>query len=86
MYPDEPIAKLNTAATEIEKGALDTAIGRLQQLEQTNLPQAWNNLGVAYIYKEDYQSAMECFKKAAQGGDQAARHNMEQLSKWLEQQ
>lgn len=86
MYPDEPIAKLNTAATEIEKGALDTAIGRLQQLEQTNLPQAWNNLGVAYIYKEDYQSAMECFKKAAQGGDQAAKHNMEQLSKWLEQQ
>lgn len=86
MYPDQPIAQLNTAATEIEKGALDAAIDRLQQLEKANLPQAWNNLGVAYIYKKEYQNAMECFKRGVQGGDKTAAYNMEQLSKWLEQQ
>lgn len=86
MYPDEPIASLNTAATEIEKGALDTAIDRLAELEKVNIPQAWNNLGVAYIYKKEYDKAMDCFKKAAQDGDPAAAHNMEQLAKWLEQQ
>ena len=45
LYPTDPIAQLNTAALEIETGAYDPAISRLQGI---NLPEAWNNLGVAY--------------------------------------
>ena len=51
LYPTDPIAQLNTAALEIETGAYDPAISRLQGI---NLPEAWNNLGVAYAMKKDY--------------------------------
>lgn len=80
MYPDSPIAKLNTAALELENGATDSAIGRLQQI---NLPEAWNNLGIAYAKKEDYRRAEEEFNKAAQAGSQVAARNLSQLRAFL---
>lgn len=58
LYPTDPIAQLNTAALEIETGAYDPAISRLQGI---NLPEAWNNLGVAYAMKKDYTTAMQYF-------------------------
>lgn len=81
MYPDEPVAQLNTAATELENGATDAAIVRLQKLD---MPEAWNNLGIAYILKKDYRKGEEFFKKAEDAGVQAASHNLAQLSRWLE--
>ena len=64
--------KLNTAALEIETGAYDPAISRLQGI---NLPEAWNNLGVAYAMKKDYTTAMQYFDQAAQAGMQDAAAN-----------
>lgn len=80
MYPDEPIAQLNTAATELENGATDAAIVRLQKL---NMPEAWNNLGIAYILKKDYRKGEEFFEKAKDAGVKTASHNLEQLNIFL---
>lgn len=80
LYPDNPVAQLNTAALEIENGATDAAIERLQNI---NLPEAWNNLGIAYAKKGDYKKAEEYFKRAAQSGSTTATKNAEQLSQWM---
>lgn len=83
LYPADPIAQLNTAALEIETGAYDSAISRLQNI---NMPDAWNNLGVAYAMKGDYKTAMGYFKQAAQAGVQNAVQNGNQLAAWLAEQ
>lgn len=83
LYPTDPVAQQNTAALEIERGATDAGINRLLSI---NTPEAWNNLGVAYAKKQEYQKALEYFGKAANAGVQAAAINMEGLSKWLEEQ
>lgn len=83
LYPTNPVAQLNTAALEIETGANDAAINRLQGI---NLPEAWNNLGVAYVNKQEYQKAAECFSKAAAAGIQVAAQNKNALMQWLEEQ
>lgn len=80
MYPDEPVAQLNTAATELENGATDAAIVRLQKLD---MPEAWNNLGIAYILKKDYRKGEEFFNKAKDAGVKTASHNLEQLNNFL---
>lgn len=80
MYPDNPVAQLNTGAMELETGAVDNAIRRLEGI---NLPEAWSNLGVAYALKGDYQKAQEYLNRAAQAGNATAKHNAEQLSNYL---
>lgn len=83
LYPTDPIAQLNTAALEIETGATDAAINRLMNI---NAPEAWNDLGVAFANKQDYQTALQYFNKAAAAGLKAAVWNQQQLSNWLDQQ
>jgi len=83
MYPDSPISQLNTAALELENGSVDSAISRLQNI---NLPEAYNNLGVAYAQKGDYQRAKDYFQRAVNGGDKTASNNLEQLNQWLSAQ
>lgn len=82
LYPDEPIAILNSAAADIEGGNNQAAIDRLNRIE--NDPRAWNNLGVAYIRLGDTAKATEYFKKAAARGDMDAKHNLEELEKTIE--
>lgn len=83
LYPTNPVAQLNTAALEIETGAYDAAISRLQGI---NLPEAWNNLGVAYVMKQDYQRAADYFSKAAAAGVKQASMNKQELTQWLAEQ
>lgn len=83
MYPTDPVAQLNTAALEIETGAIDAAISRLQGI---NLPEAWNDLGVAYVKKKEYQQALNYFSKAAATGLPAATQNKMRLTEWLAEQ
>lgn len=80
LYPQSPVAQQNTAALEIENGAYDSAINRLKNID---MPEAYNNIGVAYAKKGDYQRALEAFDKAIAGGVENAKSNKEQLANWL---
>ena len=80
LYPNDPVAQTNAAAMDLENGATDAAIQKLQRIDT---PEAWNNLGIAYAQKGDYQKAEEYFKRASQRGHQAAATNMKQLSDWI---
>jgi len=81
LYPEDEVANLNAAAQEIESGAIDRAIRRLQKI---NRPEALNNLGIAYAKNGEYIEAAACFKKAAEAGNSVARSNGEQLDKFLD--
>ncbi|MDF9830795.1 DUF3868 domain-containing protein [Parabacteroides sp. PF5-6] len=81
LFPEDPIANLNAAVQEIEMGALDRAIERLQQID---CAEAKNNLGVAYARKGDYIQAGACFKRAAEQGNEVAASNRQELDKFLE--
>ncbi len=79
MYPDSPVAQFNAAALELETGAYQSAIRRLEGFET---PQAWNNLGVAYWHLGEYPKAEELLDKAAKAGSEEAAGNLEELRKW----
>ncbi len=82
LYPDEPIAILNSAAADIEGGNNRAAIDRLNRIEGD--PRAWNNLGVAYVRLGDTAKAMEYFQKAVDQGDSDAEANLQELQKYLD--
>lgn len=54
MYPQDPVARLNSATADIESGALDAGIQKLMDIP---MPEAWNNIGVAYARKQQYDKA-----------------------------
>lgn len=79
LYPDSDIAILNSASADIEGGNMDGAIARMNKIADN--PKVWNNLGVAYARKSDFDKAKEYFEKAAAEGDNDARANLEELRK-----
>lgn len=83
VYPHDPVAKLNSATLLLENNNIDMAI---DQLETIDLPQAWNNLGIAYIRKNEYQRAKVYLDKAVKAGLNIAVYNSDQLFKWLDTQ
>lgn len=76
IYPQSGIANVNAAAMEIEYGAVSSAIDRLSGVD---LPEAWNNLGVAYALEGDYALAAEYLEKALAAGAADAEYNLKQL-------
>ena len=80
LFPEDPVANINAAAQEIESGVLNRAIIRLKDI---NTPEAWNNLGVAYAKRRDYEQAETCFDKAYSAGNRVAGENKDQLKKFL---
>ncbi len=81
MYPDDPIAQNNVAALDIEDGAYNRGISRLENI---SLPEAWNNLGIAYAKQKQYIKAEEYFAKAIKAGVQNAFANLEEMKKQIE--
>ncbi|WP_294080484.1 DUF3868 domain-containing protein [Proteiniphilum sp. UBA5384] len=79
LYPDSDIAILNSASADIEGGNMDGAITRMNKISDN--PKVWNNLGVAYARKGDFNKAKEYFEKATAEGDNDARANLEELRK-----
>ncbi len=80
LYPDSDYANLNSAALDIEEGALDTALTRLSGI---SMPEAWNNMGCIYVRKQDYTKAAEYFRRAAAAGLDAAADNLKALDSWI---
>jgi len=83
MYPNDAYANLNSAALDIENGAYDVALERLQRVNQ---PEAWNNIGYIYIQREDYNRARDYFRRAADAGNAIAAKNLRELNMFLETQ
>ena len=81
LYPNDDFANLNSAALDIENGAYDVALERLMKV---NKPEAWNNIGYIYLKKGDYTRAADYFKRASDAGLSAARTNLNELNRWLE--
>ena len=79
LYPDEPIAIVNSAAADIEGGNHQAAVSRLSKIESDS--RSWNNLGVAYVKMGNTAKAQEYFQKAAARGDADAKVNLEELNK-----
>lgn len=79
LYPNEPIAIVNSAAADIEGGNNQAAIERLNKIE--NDPRVWNNLGVAYARMGDVEKAETYFSRAAARGDNDAAANLKELEK-----
>ncbi|WP_158602573.1 DUF3868 domain-containing protein [Proteiniphilum sp. X52] len=82
MYPDEPIALLNSAAADIEMNSNRAAIERLEKMQAD--PRTWNNLGVAYARLGEMEKAKDYFQRAAAQGDADAKANLEELEKAME--
>lgn len=78
LYPQDPVAQLNAATAEIEAGSLERAI---LILKKNDTPEAWNNLGVAYAKKGDRTQAIHWLTKAANAGQNNAKHNLIELEK-----
>jgi hypothetical protein len=76
LFPTDAVANLNAGAAEVETGAHDAAIRRLERLQT---PEAWNNLGVARAATGDAVGAEADFRRAAAAGSADAVHNLQQL-------
>ncbi|MGL5981625.1 MAG: DUF3868 domain-containing protein [Phocaeicola sp.] len=80
LYPTDPIANLNAAAVELQRGNLDKA---LQHLEKSD-PQAaatLNNKGVAHLLKENLDLAERLFQESIKAGGIEAKENLIELDK-----
>lgn len=84
LYPNDPIAILNSAATDIQGGNNQAGISRLSKIE--NDARAWNNLGVAYARLGNLQKAAEYFKRAVAQNDADAKNNLAEVEKVLAEQ
>lgn len=82
IYPNNPYTQLNIITLDMEKGNRNDA--SIHKLQQINIPEAWNNLGIMYAEQGDYNKAEELFNKAANAGLEKAIWNKEQLSKFRE--
>lgn len=80
MYPNDPVANINAAAMELQRGNLAQAARRLERSDaQTGAAQ--NNLGVLNLLQGKLDEAEACFKKAQSLGASEAATNLEELRK-----
>lgn len=78
IYPLDPIANINAAAIELEKGDARHAHRFLDPYESD--PRAWNNIGVMYLIEGNFDRAAEFLNKALTVNEKEARHNLDQLN------
>ncbi|MDD2246238.1 MAG: DUF3868 domain-containing protein [Proteiniphilum sp.] len=83
LYPNDPIAIINSSATDLEGGNSTAALERLEKVKDD--PRSWNNIGVAYAKAGELKKAKEYLQKAAEGGDNRASANLEELEKQRDQ-
>ena len=76
LYPNDVNSMINKASLDIEEGAIDQGIEALLNIDR---PEAWNNLGIGYIYKNDYEKAEYYLTKAANAGNATAKANLEKF-------
>lgn len=80
-FPDDPYANINYSAIALEEGDAARVIQRLQNI---NMAEAHNNLGIAYFRVGASELAEKYFRLAAGSGMPEAVHNLSELLKWKE--
>lgn len=80
--PDEAAATINRASELLRQEQYAEALRLLQTVK--NDERAQNALGVALFNNGRMAEAMECFEKAANNGNDDARHNLKELVRQLE--
>ena len=80
-FPNSDIANLNGAAAALSDGNLELADEYLKQVNNTNLLEYANCMGVLHFYRGNYVAAEEFLKKAQDGGLAEAAHNLRELQK-----
>jgi len=82
-FPDNPIAQINASTANILEGNFSEAQKTLEQYESN--PDAWNSLGLLYMYTNDFQKAQYYLEKAAGRGMKSAKDNLRSLDQIKEQ-
>lgn len=77
FYDEDPVANNNAAALLIMNDEENTALRMLEKAP--TLPAAWNNKGIVYLLRNEYDKAEELFKQALAAGVQEATHNLKEL-------
>jgi outer membrane protein OmpA-like peptidoglycan-associated protein len=80
IFPDNPVANLNAAASALLTKDLTKAERYLQKAKK-NTPAYYNNLGVLSMMQNNYARAKNLFKRAAEDNLNVALMNLEELSK-----
>ena len=80
MYPEDPIANINAAAMELQRGNADQAVRYLERSDKTSAA-AQNNQGVYHLVMGDLKQAEACFNKAKELGATQADANLEEVRK-----
>lgn len=81
LFPENATANTNAAAGELRANNPDAALEYLRKVEET--PSSWNLLGIAYALKGDLDRAKLYLTRAAGKGHADARHNLDQLEKYI---
>lgn len=87
-YPDYDEAEvsrtdfINSAVEDLSNNNAEEALKKLEKYK--DLPEVWNILGVAYAQKGDMTLAAGYFNRAIENNDTDARHNLDQLQKYIE--
>lgn len=82
-YPEVVAAAVNAANLAIGEGRLDDALKILERSNQSDA-RVIAAQGYVYLLKEDYDSAHELLVMASKAGNEDAKHNLEELEKYLE--
>lgn len=75
MFPDDPTANLNAACTAINEGNFAEAMRKLEKAGSS--AEADNARGICFWQLGNESQAIDCFKRAADSGCQAAKDNLE---------
>ncbi|GAB6121804.1 DUF3868 domain-containing protein [Dysgonomonas termitidis] len=83
MFPDDEIANLNAAAAAL---SANNPVNAEKYLKKSNVNSAEyaNNIGVLYLLSGDVDRAKIQFGKAAESGIEAAKYNLKEVEKKIE--
>jgi outer membrane protein OmpA-like peptidoglycan-associated protein len=80
VFPNDPVANLNAAASALLDKELPKAERYLQKA-QKNTPAYFNNLGVLMMMQNNLTRAKNLFQRAAEGNLEVALKNLEEVKK-----